>query len=317
LELSLQYRNQQFAKIHYNNIKNIQGAGMKLIMGIISFLFFFSIVYAEDIKLSYRGGVYHTPVTLNNSVRLEFVVDSGAASVYMPDDVFRTLIRTGTISKADILGTGKSETASGEIIEDLRVNIRELKIGSQRIYNVKASVGGENASLLLGQSALEKLEPWSLNTRKKILTIKSRSSGNYSYEDYTTPSSTTDRQILTFIDDYISRGNSRDLKGVMDLYANRVNYFRADNVSKDFIYKDKKKYYKRWPSMQVEFIKINNIERYGNERTVTYTILFDVYNYAKRKGIRGKAINTVILKNINGSLKIISDKQKVLSRQKY
>ena len=69
--------------------------------------------------------------------------------------------------------------------------------------------------------------------------------------------------------------------------------------------------------MQVEFIKINNIERYGNESTVTYTIFFDVYNYTKKKGIRGKAINTVILKNFNGSLKITSDKQKVLSRQKY
>ena len=290
---------------------------MNLFIKIISFLFLCSIVYAEDIPLSYRGGVYHTPVTLNNSVRLEFVVDSGAASVYMPDDVFRTLIRTGTISKADILGSGKSETASGEIIDDIRINIRELKIGSQRIYNVRGSVGGKNASLLLGQSALEKLEPWSLNTRNKTLTIKSRSTSNYSYEDYATPNSTTDREISTFIDDYISRGNSRDLKGVMALYANRANYFRAGKVSKDFIYKDKRKYYKRWPSMQVEFIKINNIERYGDERKVTYTIFFDVYNYAKKKGIRGKAINTVILKNINGFLKIISDKQKVLNRQKY
>ena len=290
---------------------------MKPISRIISFLLLLSFSHAEDIKLSYRGGVYHTPVTLNNSVRLEFVVDSGAASVYMPGDVFRTLIRTGTISKSDILGIGKSETASGEIIEDLRVNIRELRIGSQLIYNVKASVGGENASLLLGQSALEKLEPWNLNTRKKILTIKSRISANSSYEDYTTTSSITESQILTFIDDYISWGNSRDLKGVMALYANRVDYFRAAKVSKDFIYKDKRKYYKRWPSMQVEFIKINNIERHGNENKVTYTIFFDVYNYTKKKGIRGKAINTVILKKIDGSLKIISDKQKVLSRRKY
>jgi len=273
---------------------------------------------AEDIKLSYRGGVYHTPVTLNNAVRLEFVVDSGAASVYLPSDVFRTLIRTGTISKSDILGIGKSETATGEVIEDLRINLRELKIGSQRIHNVEAYIGGNNASLLLGQSALQKLEPWSLNTRKKILTIRSNSSGNYAYGDYSSSGTITNSQIYTFIDEYISRGNSRDLKGVMTLYADHVDYFRAGMVSRNFIYKDKRKYYKRWPSMQVEFVKINSIENgYGNEKIIMYTIYFDVYNYANKKGIRGKAINTVILKKINGSLKIISDKQKVLNRKKY
>lgn len=291
---------------------------MKSIVGVVSFLFLLSFLYAENVKLSYRGGVYHTPVTLNNSVRLEFVVDSGAATLYMPNDVFSTLIRTGTIYKSDILGEGRSETATGEIVNNTIVNIRQLQVGNQTIYNVEAAIGGENASLLLGQSALRKLEPWSLNTKKKILTIKSRNSYEAKYRQ--SSESITRSQILSFIDKYISRGNSRDLDGVMALYSQRVNYFRAGIVSKNFIYKDKVKYYKRWPSMQVGFIEIDDIKNVrgrSDERIVTYSIDFDVYNYSKQKGIKGQAINTVILKNEGGTLKIISDKQKVLSRKKY
>jgi len=291
---------------------------MKSIVSTISFIFLLSFLHAEDVKLSYRGGVYHIPVTLNGSVRLEFIVDSGAATLYMPNDVFRTLIRTGTIQKSDILREGRSETATGEIVNNLIVNIRQLQVGNQTIYNIEAAIGGENASLLLGQSALKKLEPWSLNTKKKILTIKSRNSYEAQYSQ--SSQSITRNQILSFIDKYISRGNSRDLDGVIALYSQRVNYFRAGVVSKNFIYNDKVKYYKRWPSIQVSFIGIDdikNVRGHSNEKIVTYSIDFDVYNYSKRKGIKGQAINTVILKNEDGTLKIISDKQKVLNRKKY
>ena len=288
---------------------------MKIISMFI--LLIWNFMYAEDIQLSNRGGVYYTPVTLNNSVRLEFVVDTGATLVSMPIDVFMTLFRTGTINKSDILRPVKSKIASGEITEGLMVNLRELKIGSQIIYNVKAFVGGINDSLLLGQSALRKLEPWSLNTRRKILRIRSE---KLTYEipwNNKRSNDISNYQITTLIDNYISRGNSRDIYGVMELYANMVNYFNYGVVSKNFIYKDINKYYARWPSMQIKLIKINSIKNYENGREVTYTILFDVYNYSKRKGILGKAVNTMILKKINGSLKIISDKQKVLFRKKY
>lgn len=292
---------------------------MKIIIGLITFLLF-SFIHAEDVELSYRGGVYHTPVTLNGSVRLEFVVDTGAASVYIPEDVFRTLIRTGTVSESDFLRMGKSETASGEIIENPIVNIRQLQIGNQVIHNVEAAIGGMSASLLLGQSALQQLEPWSINTSKKILTMKSTAPEIYTYLNNSQSSTITRSQILDFIDSYISRGNSRDLNGVMNLYDDKVDYFRAGVVPKNFLYEDKVKYYKRWPSMQVELLGIDEIQDVpgrNNEKMVTYSINFDVYNYSKQKGIKGTATNIVILRNYDGILKIVSDKQKVHNRGKY
>ena len=289
---------------------------------LIGLVLLVSFSWSENVSLSYRGGVYHTPVTLNNSVRLEFVVDSGAATVYIPSDVFRTLIRTGTVSESDIIRTDKAQTATGEVVDTLVVNIRNLKIGNKILHNVETSVGGTEASLLLGQSALQQLEPWSINTRKKILTIgPSNTQSTYSSHQNNSYSGTISRkEIASFIDDYISRGNSRDLKGIMALYNKNVDYFRAGVVSKNYIYKDKVKYYKKWPSMQAKFLHIDsikNVSGYPNQKIVKYSIDFDVYNYSTKKGISGQAINTILIEKDNGHIKIISDKQKVLKKQKY
>jgi len=285
---------------------------------ILVFLLLFSVIYAENIKLSYRDGVYHIPITLNGSVRLEFVVDTGAAELFLPSDVFITLLRTRTISKSDILGIAQNVTATGEVIETLRFNIRQLQIGDQIIHNIEATVGDENSMLLLGQSALKKLEPWSINTQQKILTIKSSDSNAI---DHSTLSHTVSiQQIYAFIDEYISRANSKDIDGIVDLYSHEVDYFNTGIVSKNRIYKDKVNYYKRWPSVQYRLVKVDAIQdvpNLKNAKKVTYIINFDVYNYDKRKGIKGKARNTVILKNEKGVLKIVSDKQKVLNRENY
>ena len=41
------------------------------------------------------GGVYHVPVLINDILKLDFIVDSGAADVTIPADVVLTLVRTG------------------------------------------------------------------------------------------------------------------------------------------------------------------------------------------------------------------------------
>jgi hypothetical protein len=63
-----------------------------------------------------RNGVWVVPVNINNRLTLDFVVDSGAADVQIPDDVFRTLIRTSTISRNDFIGAGQYVLADGTIV---------------------------------------------------------------------------------------------------------------------------------------------------------------------------------------------------------
>lgn len=121
---------------------------------------------AEEVKLVKEGGVYHLPVKINDAIELKFVVDTGASDVMIPADVALTLFRTGTIAESDFLGKGAYQMADGTVAEHAKLNLRTLQIGSMVIRNVKASVGPIEGTLLLGQSALEKLEPWRMETKR-------------------------------------------------------------------------------------------------------------------------------------------------------
>lgn len=144
---------------------------------IVKILFLFVLLHifanGEAVKLIKSGGTYSVPVTINSSVRLNFVVDSGASDVTIPFDVFSTLMRTGTITKKDILDEKKYEMANGEIEKYYTFNIRKLQIGNQYISNIRAAASRHmKGGLLLGQSALKKLEPWRLDTVKNKIYIK-------------------------------------------------------------------------------------------------------------------------------------------------
>lgn len=134
-----------------------------------------SFINAEIVKLIKEGETYSVPVTINDAIRLNFIVDSGASDVTIPYDVFSTLRRTGTITSKDILEEKKFEMANGAIEKYYAFNIRQLKIGNQYIYNIQAAASKHvDGALLLGQSALKKLEPWGLDTSKDIIYIKEK-----------------------------------------------------------------------------------------------------------------------------------------------
>lgn len=141
----------------------------------VSLLLVLQVVPAEEIKLIKEGGVYHLPVKINDAIELKFVVDTGASDVMIPADVALTLVRTGTIAGSDFLGKGAYQMADGTVAEHAKLNLRSLQIGSTVIRNVEASVGPIEGSLLLGQSALEKLEPWRMETKKGVFVF-----GNHS-----------------------------------------------------------------------------------------------------------------------------------------
>jgi hypothetical protein len=51
-----------------------------------------------ELPLKKDGGTFVVPVQINGAITLNFTIDSGAADVSVPADVFSTLTRTGTIS---------------------------------------------------------------------------------------------------------------------------------------------------------------------------------------------------------------------------
>ncbi len=125
-----------------------------------------------SIPLTKEGGVFHVKATVNSGIALTFVVDSGAADVTLPDFVGKTLFASGSLQKADIVGTSKYSLADGSTVTGTVVNLKSLTLGDVTIRNVRASIfPNDSGSLLLGQSALQKLGKWRINTTPNRLEI--------------------------------------------------------------------------------------------------------------------------------------------------
>jgi clan AA aspartic protease (TIGR02281 family) len=126
---------------------------------------------AESIPLRREGGVLVLPVQVNDRITLDFTIDSGAADVVIPADVFSTLSRTGTITSKDMMASQVYELADGARQEARRFRIRTLKIGNLELRNIVGSVTPAGGTLLLGQSFLSHLPSWSIDNRHGLLVI--------------------------------------------------------------------------------------------------------------------------------------------------
>jgi len=126
---------------------------------------------AESIPLRREGGVLVLPVQVNARITLDFTIDSGAADVVIPADVFSTLSRTGTITSKDMMASQVYELADRSRQEARRFRIRTLKIGNLELRNIVGSVTPAGGTLLLGQSFLSHLPSWSIDNRHGLLVI--------------------------------------------------------------------------------------------------------------------------------------------------
>ena len=69
--------------------------------------------FRMEVPLEKEGGTFVVPVQINGAITLDFTVDSGAAEVSVPADVFSTLMRTGTIRDTDMIGEQTYVLADG------------------------------------------------------------------------------------------------------------------------------------------------------------------------------------------------------------
>lgn len=121
------------------------------------------------IQMEEYGGVYRIPCTVNGA-KMKFIFDTGASNVCLSMSMAEYLYDNEFISKEDILGTGTSSVADGRIVDHVIINIKDIEIAGQHLNNVQAVViDGQNAPLLMGQSAIQKLGSIELNG--SLLTI--------------------------------------------------------------------------------------------------------------------------------------------------
>jgi len=127
---------------------------------------------ALSVPLQQQGGTFTVPVHINGAITLNFVVDSGAADVSIPSDVVATLMRTGTLKKADFLGQRTYVLADGSKVLSQTFRIRSMKVGDRVVENVTGSVASTEGMLLLGQSFLGRFKSWSIDNTNHVLLLE-------------------------------------------------------------------------------------------------------------------------------------------------
>ena len=118
------------------------------------------------------GGTFGVPVEINSALMLDFIVDSGAADVSIPADVFLTLVRAGTVKDFDLTGEQIYVLADGTKSKAVTFTIRSLKVGDTTITNVRGSVAATQGPLLLGQSFLGRFKSWSVDNARHELVLE-------------------------------------------------------------------------------------------------------------------------------------------------
>jgi clan AA aspartic protease (TIGR02281 family) len=130
-----------------------------------------NVAVAGAVQIEREHGIFMVPVRVNDAVTIPFVLDSGAADVSVPEDVFKTLLRTRTVAESDLLSPGTYINADGGERLKRRFKLHELRVGSFVIKDIEASVAPDVADPLLGQSFLEKLPGWAIDNTKHTLVI--------------------------------------------------------------------------------------------------------------------------------------------------
>ena len=125
----------------------------------------------EEIPFTKEGGVCKVKCAING-LPLHFIFDTGAADVSISSVEATFMAKNDFLSSSDIIGKQNYQTADGNITEGTVINLKDVKLGSLHMNNIKASVvRNQAAPLLLGQSVLSKLGKIEMDNTKKVLRI--------------------------------------------------------------------------------------------------------------------------------------------------
>lgn len=125
----------------------------------------------EEIPFTREGTAYKVKCKING-LPLSFTFDTGASDISLSNVEASFMLKNGYIQQQDFRDKQNYQTASGDIVEGTRVNIRNVLLGNLSLQNVEASVmNDQNAPLLLGQSVMNRLGHIEIDNNKRVLRI--------------------------------------------------------------------------------------------------------------------------------------------------
>ncbi len=153
----------------------------KLLSIIVTLMFSLSAVADITIEMENYNGVYRIPCTVNGA-KMKFIFDTGASNVCISLSMAEYLYDNGFLKDEDILGNGQSTVADGSIVDHVVINLRDIEIQGLHLHDVQAVVmGTQNAPLLMGQSAIQKLG--TVQLQGSLLTIHNEGGNDDSFID--------------------------------------------------------------------------------------------------------------------------------------
>jgi clan AA aspartic protease (TIGR02281 family) len=111
------------------------------------------------IPLKVKGNVMRLNVVLGDQT-VAMVLDTGATSSLITASLAHSLIQD---DQARYVGDSKIGTASGQAVSTKEIIIKEMKLGSHIVRNVRASVVSGDIDLLLGADFLKTLGPYAID----------------------------------------------------------------------------------------------------------------------------------------------------------
>jgi clan AA aspartic protease (TIGR02281 family) len=130
----------------------------------------------KSIQMRLKQGAYVVPVAINGRIWLDFILDTGATSVAITGDVFLTMVRTGTMTDADVGEKITSTLADGSSVAGMKLKIRSLQIGAGEnaviMQNVDGIVSPPAGDLLLGQSFFRRFKSWRIDNAGQKLIVE-------------------------------------------------------------------------------------------------------------------------------------------------
>lgn len=170
------YDLQPTTHIIYIFVRQIANDMRNLLLFLTSFLCVLPLSGQERIQMRQESGVYTVPCTVNG-LRLRFIFDTGASNVTISATEALFMLKNEYLTEDDFLAKGAITLADGSIQENTVINLKEVKVGSITLENVQAVVMNNiSAPLLLGQSAIAKLQPWHFDGDVLVLGAASDSS---------------------------------------------------------------------------------------------------------------------------------------------
>jgi hypothetical protein len=124
----------------------------------------------------------------------------------------------------------------------------------------------------------------------------------------------TKEEISAFVKRLLYLSGRKDLAAVAPFYADKVDYYDRGVISRDKVLQDLKYYFRNWAEIDTQLdgdVLMTGFE--PEVRIVKFVSSFSVKN--EKKSIAGKTENIWQIQRINGELKLIDIKQKILKRE--